>query len=79
MRRMQQLYTNSMDALRDAWPVIGALMSLRAENTYVATRIPGLGECRSTFCAARRVRAAPGSRTVSFAHAVSGDGARRPA
>lgn len=53
------LYSSSMSGLRGVLPVLASLMAIRAEDTHIATSIPGLGECRSTFCKAeRRNRAA---------------------
>jgi len=33
---------------------VGALVAIRPEQTYVATSIPGLGPCKSTYCQPQR-------------------------
>lgn len=72
MSRWLHFYTASLDTLRSALPIVGALVAIRPEKTDIATRIPGLGECRSTYCAPVRARAPRTAPVVRFAHAVSG-------
>jgi hypothetical protein len=54
MSRWIQLYSLSVEGLRTALPLIGALIAIRPEQTSIAASIPGLGECKSTFCKPER-------------------------
>lgn len=47
-------YSCSLMGLREVLPILASLMAIRAEHTHIATSIPGLGECRSTFCKPER-------------------------
>ena len=55
MSRLISFCHHSMCGLRDLLPVIGALLAIRPENTCIASSIPGLGACKSTFCKPERV------------------------
>ncbi|MEP7041692.1 MAG: hypothetical protein ABI843_01440 [Dokdonella sp.] len=54
MSRWIHLYSNSIVVLRGMLPVVAALLAIRPENTSIATRIPGLGDCKSTYCKPER-------------------------
>ncbi len=44
----------SVSGLRSMLPVLAALVATRAERVFIATSIPGLGPCKSTFCKPER-------------------------
>ena len=44
---------------------VGALVTIHPEQTYVATSISGLGNCKSTFCPAERRELPAGARGSS--------------
>ena len=50
MIRPFALASRSLSLLRN----MGAWVSIQPAQTYVATSIPGLGQCKSTYCAAVR-------------------------
>ena len=54
MSRWVHLYSNSIVGLRSVLPVIASLLAIRPENTSIATSIPGLGDCKSTYCKPER-------------------------
>ncbi len=54
MSRFVQLCTASLPHLRGFLPVLGALLAIRPEQTCIASSIPGLGACKSTFCQPER-------------------------
>ena len=55
MQSQVHIYTKSIaSGFRSMLPVLVSLLSIRPENTDIATSIPGLGECRSTFCKPER-------------------------
>ena len=57
MSRLAACCHRSLAGLRSLLPVLGALVAIRPESTCIATSIPGLGACKSTYChAERRVR-----------------------
>ena len=55
MSRWISFYSQSIDGLRHMLPVIGTLIAMRADYTHIAASIPGLGECKSTFCKPQRI------------------------
>jgi hypothetical protein len=54
MSRLIEFYSVSLAGLRGALPVLGALIAIRPEHTSIAASIPGLGQCKSTFCKPER-------------------------
>jgi|GEM_PF-5402791 hypothetical protein len=54
MKQWVRMYTVSVSTLRNVMPVIGALVAIRPEHTNIATSIPGLGACKSTYCKPER-------------------------
>jgi len=54
MSRWIHLYSYSIVGIRSMLPVIAALLAIRPENTNIATSIPGLGDCKSTYCKPER-------------------------
>ena len=54
MSRFVHFYSISLDGFRSMLPVIAALVAIRPEKTCIASSIPGLGACRSTFCKPER-------------------------
>jgi len=54
MSRWIHLYSYSIVGIRSMLPVIAALLAIRPENTSIATSIPGLGDCKSTYCKPER-------------------------
>lgn len=54
MARIAHFYSTSLIHLRSALPVLEALLAIRPENTAIATAIPGLGTCKSTYCKPER-------------------------
>ncbi len=44
----------SVAGLRDMLPLLATLVAVRSERAFIATSIPGLGTCKSTFCKPER-------------------------
>ena len=58
MSRLAHYCQRSFAGLRSLLPMIGTLVAIRPESTCIASSIPGLGVCKSTYCQAeRRARA----------------------
>jgi hypothetical protein len=58
MSRLAACCHRSFAGLRSLLPMLSALVAIRPESTCIATSIPGLGVCKSTYChAERRARA----------------------
>lgn len=55
MSRWISFCSQSLDGLRNAMPLVVALIALRAETGEIAASIPGLGACKSTYCKPRRM------------------------
>ncbi|MGA9342886.1 MAG: hypothetical protein WBV61_11235 [Rhodanobacteraceae bacterium] len=53
MSMLEQFCTTSLSGLRGLWPILAALIVIRPEH-YIATSIPGLGTCKSTYCKPER-------------------------
>ncbi|MGA9420782.1 MAG: hypothetical protein WBW61_00340 [Rhodanobacteraceae bacterium] len=58
MSRLEHLCKASLPGLRSLLPILGALIAIRYDETCIATSIPGLGPCKSTYCKPER-RARP--------------------
>ena len=54
MRHWLHLYNTSRCGLRSLLPIVAALVTIRPEQSYIASSIPGIGACKSTFCKAER-------------------------
>lgn len=54
MSRFVHFYSVSLSGFRNMLPVIAALVAIRPEQTCIASSIPGLGACKSTFCKPER-------------------------
>lgn len=54
MRHWLDLYNASRSGWRNVFPVIVALITIHPEQSFIASSIPGLGACKSTFCKAER-------------------------
>ncbi len=50
MSRFANLCRESFPTLLTAFPLFGLLLASRTPDDCIARRIPGLGECRSTYC-----------------------------
>lgn len=61
MSRLIEFCNVSIAGFRGALPLLGALIAIRPEHTSIAASIPGLGQCKSTFCKPER-------RTLSNRH-----------
>ena len=59
MSRLAPICTASFPGLHSLFPKLGAWLSARSDDACIATVIPGLGTCRSTYCKAERRRASP--------------------
>ena len=54
VRHWLYLYNASRSGLRNMFPVIAALVAIHPGQSFIASSIPGLGACKSTFCKAER-------------------------
>ncbi len=54
MSRFVRVCSVSVSGLRSMLPVLAALVAVRSERAFIASSIPGLGPCRSTFCKPER-------------------------
>lgn len=54
MSRIAHLCHASFASLHALFPLLGALVAARAESDCIATAIPGLGTCTSTYCKPER-------------------------
>jgi hypothetical protein len=54
MRHWLYLYNASRCGLRSLFPIVAALITIHPEQSYIASSIPGMGACKSTFCKAER-------------------------
>lgn len=54
MRRLANFCFFLIAGTRSIGLMIGGLLAIRPEQTSIADRIPGLGDCRSTYCKPQR-------------------------
>lgn len=54
MSRFVYYYSASVWGLRSLLPMLAALAATRPDQPSIASSIPGMGACKSTFCKAER-------------------------
>ena len=54
MSHFVHYYSVSLSGLRSMLPVLATLVAVRPDQTSIASSIPGMGACKSTFCKAER-------------------------
>lgn len=50
MSRFANLCMGSLPTLLAAFPLFGLLLTSRSTDDCIASRIPGLGDCKSVYC-----------------------------
>lgn len=54
MSRFVHYYSASVSGLRSLLPMLAGLAAVWPDHTSIASSIPGMGACKSTFCKAER-------------------------